>query len=391
MANAPTSFSGRSPAGVGAPSIVGPSTDAPQQGMIPFRRATTERIDQLQVITGTLGTTIQKNEQTIDGSGLLAGVDLDVQVTSSGNAAAVAFAEDAPYNILNSVVLHDVSGEVINLPGYSLYLANKYGGWTPGKPAETSADTNIYQLVSGTAANGGSFRFHLWAPTVWNRRTLMGLLGNQDRAQRYALRTDIDTLSTLYTTAPTAAPSFTLTKHYWNFAVPAAQNQFGIAQQQLPSTFGVLPFITQTTSESAPQGGSTVNHYIKRLGNTVRLIILVFRSNGSRATAEANLPTKIQLKLGDVTIFTETPAMRRRIMWDRYNFDAPAGVLVYDWTTDLDNRAGAELGDDWQWTQAIVQAQFAITYPSGFGSTNNSLTFVTLDMLVPAGVDPYAG
>lgn len=390
--NMPTSRSGGSPGGVGAPTIVGPSTDSPQSGMIPFRRATTERIDQLQVITGTLSSAVQKNEQSVDGSGFLAGIDLDFQAVSSGNAATVVFNEDAPYNALNSIVLHDVSGEVQNLPGFSAFLANLYGGWTPHANLQTaSADTNIYQKVSGTAANGGSFRFHLYVAPVWNRRTLMGLLGNQDRAQRYALRTDIDTLTTVYSTAPTTAPTFTLQKHYWNFAVPAAQNQFGVRQQQLPSTFGILPFITQTVSESAPVGGSTVNHYIKRLGNTVRAIILVFRSNGTRANAEANLPTKITLKLGDVTIFNETPAMRRRIMFDRYGFDAPAGVLVYDWTSDFDNAAGSELGDDWQWTQAIVQAQFAITYPAGFGSTNNSLTFITLDMLVPQGIDPFAG
>jgi hypothetical protein len=95
------------------------------------------------------------------------------------------------------------------------------------------------------------------------------------------------------------------------------------------------------------------------------------------------------MKIGDTTIFNESVAYRRRVMWDRFGFDAPAGVLVYDFTTDIVNRAGAEFGDDWIWTQSVVNMQFLISYPSGFGSTNNSLTFLTSDLIIPPNVDPY--
>jgi hypothetical protein len=77
-------------------------------------------------------------------------------------------------------------------------------------------------------------------------------------------------------------------------------------------------------------------------------------------------------------------------MFNRYGFDAPAGVLVYDAISDFFTGAGAELGEDYWWTNGLVNAQFEITYPSGFGSTNNSLDVITDDLLVPAEIDFYA-
>src|ERR1035437_190243 len=389
MANPQTSSAGSPPGAVGAPAIIGQSLDSQTQGGIPFRRATTGRTDKLQVISGTVSAAIQRFDQSIDGSGYLAAVDIDVSVVCGGNSAAVAYNEDGPYNFLNSVVLRDVNGELINLTGYHLHLLNLYAGHTPTLSRESSLDTNVYLKTSSTGATGGSFRFHLYAPTAINHRTLIGLVGNQDRAQRYSLRTDLDTTATVYSTAPTAAGTYTVTKIYENYSVPAAVNQFGIPQQQFPDAFGALHFLTQTVSESAPVGGSTINHYLKRVGNTVRLLVLVFRSNSLRATAETYLPTGIQLKIGDTTIFNESAAYRRRVMFDRYGFDAPAGVLVYDFITDITNIAGAEFGDDWIWTQSVVNMQFLISYPSGFGSTANSLTFLTSDLIIPANVDPY--
>jgi hypothetical protein len=152
----------------------------------------------------------------------------------------------------------------------------------------------------------------------------------------------------------------------------------------------VLHYTTKNRNVALPAGSSVVNHPLARLGNTIRTIILVFRSNGSRATAEANLPTLVTFKLGDVPIFSETPQHRRNLMYQRFGFDAPAGVLVYDAISDFEIGAGGELGEDYWWTNGLVNAQFEITYPAGFGSTANSLDVITDDLQVPQGLDLYA-
>jgi hypothetical protein len=78
------------------------------------------------------------------------------------------------------------------------------------------------------------------------------------------------------------------------------------------------------------------------------------------------------------------------LMWRRYGFDAPNGVYVYDFMTDIISHAGDELGDDYLFTNGLVNAQFQITYPAGFGSTNNSLMVLTDDLVIPPTVDIYA-
>ena len=76
-------------------------------------------------------------------------------------------------------------------------------------------------------------------------------------------------------------------------------------------------------------------------------------------------------------------------MWDRYGFDAPAGVYVYEWITDVVKYAGDEMGEDYQYTNGLVNAQFVITYPATFNATLSSLTIITDDLVIPADVDIY--
>lgn len=391
---------------VGGPEV--PTSNANEPGnTIPFRRATTVRtqnIDTTAIAAPGLTAAQQNIEITVQGSGYVYGIDLDVQVTTAANAAAVAYAEDAPWSAVASVVFRDVQGELVNLDGFSLRLANLYCGYRTNREdsastatvaaaaagSQGSLDTGVYQQIGTAVATGGSFRFHLWVPVATNMRDAIGLLGNQDRAMRYQLRTDLAPIASIYTVNPTAQGAVTIRRTYHSFAVPGATNANGARQEQVPPKFGVLHYTTKNRNVALPAGGSTVNHPLARLGNTIRTLILVFRSNGSRATAETNIPTLITFKLGDVPIFSETPQHRRALMYQRFGFDAPAGVLVYDAISDFMIAAGAELGEDYWWTNGLVNAQFEIVYPSGFGSTNNSLDIITDDLQVPSGLDLYA-
>lgn len=393
---------------VGGPAVAPPSGNRSEK-VIPFRRATTFRTTQVVTDTGSnVGTPTTSFDQVIEGSGFIHAIDLEFVVTTSGNAAAVAYGEDAPWSSFSSVVFRDVNGELVNLSGFNLRLANIYGGWDtanawdnytvpPVTASALSKDPLVGFLTSGSGATGGSYSFHLYVPVGLNRRSLWGILGNQDRAQKYSLRTDLNSAAatasgttSIYTTAPTTQGTYVLNRMYENWAVPAPADANGHKQQQIPDKFGILNFLTQSVNPSAPVGGSMVNHYLARLGDTIRVMMLVLRSNGTRATAETNAPTRIQFNLGDTPLYVETPSYRRRLMYERYHKDAPQGVYVYDAITDFDWSAGYELGDDYLWTSGLVNAQFIVSYPAGFGSTNNTLTVVTSDMLIPPSVDIYA-
>jgi hypothetical protein len=380
--------------------VGGPITQVQDQSpgkSVPFRRATTFRTAQLQTSSALITAGAQQVDVVIEGSGYIYGIDLHVFATTAANALNTAFNEDGPWNAIDTVVFRDVNGELVNVTGFHLRVMNLYAGYVTFKDAPVTTETNpstdtanIFNKVTGAGATGGSFRYHLFVPCGLNRRDLRGILGNQDRAQKYSLRTDIAASGTVYGTAPTTLPTQNIERMYENYAVPSAANANGAPQAQYPDDFGILHYTTQSVSPTAPQGSATINHFLARLGNTIRGMGLVIRVNGSRATAEANLPTRIQFNLGDTPLFVETVAYRRMLMYRRYGWDAPAGVLFYDFMTDIIAVAGSELGDDYLFTNGLVNAQFQITYPAGVGSTNNSLTVLTDDLVIPPTVDIYA-
>jgi hypothetical protein len=372
-----------------------PVTDANAPcGMVPFRRATTNRTQLLDTITSAqLSGNLQQFDRQLEGTGLVYQIALEVSATTAGNAAATAFQEDAPWSAIDSLIFSDINGQLINVSGYHAMLAAKYGGYFPnGSAPNGSSDTNVYLATTGAGATGGSFKFWLPVPIGLNRRDLIGVLGNQDRAQKYSLRSDVAPSGSIYSTAPTTLPTVNINRWYDSYAIPQEKNSAGAPQQRLPDKYRVLHFLTQSVNPTPPAGGSgPINHYLPRLGNTVRNLVLVFRLNGSRTNAEAQMPTKITFKLGDTVIWSESTAFRRHLMYERFGFATPdSGVLVYDMLTDFTNAAGAEFGDDYMWTAGITSAQLECTYPTGMGSTNNSLTIVTDDLVVPPDVDLYA-
>jgi len=373
--------------------IVEGAQPVPAGGSIPFRRATTFRTARLeQTSIAALPAAEFPIQIQVEGSGYMFGIDVEFDIETAANAAAVAYHEDAPWSALSSIVLGDVNGELVNLPGIHLRFVNLYGGWSSSND-QASTDVQVFEQVSGAVGRGGSVHAHLFVPVGLNRRTLIGIVSNQDRAQKYNLRTNTAAggVGQIYTTAPTTPGAVTIARTYENYAVPASHNAQGVPQEQTPPKFGVLNYATQTVSPNIPTDNTTQNHFLPRLGNTIRMIILVFRdgnTSAARTNSEANPPSLIKFVLGDTPIFAETAGYRRRIMRDRYGFDAPAGVYVFDWTTDIVNRAGSEFGDDYLFTLGLSNAQFEISYGAGWAA-NSSLTIITHDMIVPPGVNLY--
>jgi hypothetical protein len=472
----------------------GPRTTDTTPQTVPFRRAAVERVEILPSESNVVTAARIPIERNIEGSGYFFGIVLDVGATTVTNTAQVTFPEDSPWAALDSVVLRDVNGELVNVTGYDLYLHNlaakQYAyreadmsvgavnqaatyqqaalspaavainttaeqtfavgllasdivvsiqkptaqaglgivGWrnagagnvgitfsnntgvaiTPtaaelyiigvapsahlGAPAASSGRSQgIFNMLPGPLAGGGSFNWMLRVPVAIHRRSLLGLLGNQDRAQKYSLRTDQAASTAIWTVAPTVLPTMTIAKLYENYSVPLPTSPAGAPQQMFPPGFGTIHFVTSTISESVPAPSTTVNHYLRRIGNTIRFIVVVLRAGTGttpRTVADANAPTNLRLKIGEDTVFNETYRYRRYLMFQRYGYDFPAGILVYDAIHDLVPGAGNELGDDYWRTQALVNAQFQIAYPAGF-TAGGSIKFLTDDLIyVPPSGQP---
>lgn len=364
-----------------------PAVAAAESGLVPFRRATTERLETLPQDSLLLTASTQKNEKVIEGSGFIYGLMLDVQAPTAGNAAATAFVEDGPFTAIDTLVFKDVNGEIVNLGGYDLYLANL--AMAMYKQFDPVVNSENFTQTTGAGATGGTFRFTIDVPIGIDRRTLRGILANQDRAQKYSMRDDYAASGSIYSVAPTTLPTMTVDKYMEYYTVPNPKAPNGAPQEVIPPDFGLIHFLTATSSDTAPAASSTLNHYIRRVGNTVRFFILVLRAgNGTtpRATAAATPPTNIRLKVGEDTLYNETYRARRQLMNKRYGWSTtttgwPGGVLCYDAIHDfLGSFAGGEVGDDWWYTQALVNAQFIIAWSSAF-TAGSSLRIITGDMI----------
>lgn len=358
--------------------------------IIPFRQATQERVEILPTTAPAAITAgAQRSEVPLDGVGYLYAVLMNLVATAATNSAIVAYTEDAPWNAYDTVVLRDVNGELTNVTGFGLYLANLINHDYATRLWDASGNINLFQAIGGGVAAGGSFTSTLRVPVGLNRRDLLAIVGNQDRSQTYLLRHDIAASATIYATAPTNAATLTLNKFMEAYMVPQAQSQYG-QQEIYPPGYGTLRYLTETVSDVSPQPGQQ-NHYLRRIGQTIRWIALTFRAVGVSSTiprasvmGAAVMPSNVRFKVGDETLFNESFTYRRALMFERYGFEFPDGVLVYETLHDFIGGAqAAEMGDDWWHTALITNAQFQITYPAGFtANAANSLTFTTDDMVL---------
>lgn len=372
-----------------------PAVTPPDLPSIPWRAATLPRTDTLASEVNAFTANRVPIQRVLEGAGFIYGVVLDVAAAGgNGGTTAAVYSEDAPFNTLDSVVLSDVSGELVNVQGFQLYLSNLFNGWHRSAPAAgqaigqgtgvtNSQDTNHTQNVLTVAASG-NFRFMLRVPVGTNLRDAVGVVGNQDRAQRYQLRDDQAAASAVYATQPVPTlPTVTINKFYENMSVPLPTAPDNTPQQVLPPHYGTTHYTTQAVSETSPSPG-TVPFALRRIGNTIRYVAIVLRNgNGTtpRASADANPPSNIRMKLGEDSARFETYNYRRWIMFERLGFDAPKGVLLYSFMEDFGPFTGYELGNDLLHSQALVSLRFELALPAGQYGAGSTLTFLTDDLI----------
>lgn len=91
-----------------------------QQQRIPFRAATMERIDILAAENNVaLTSSLNPIQRTVEGAGYIYAILLDTNATSATSTAAsvAVYAEDAPFNVYDTLSISDANGELWNLSG----------------------------------------------------------------------------------------------------------------------------------------------------------------------------------------------------------------------------------------------------------------------------------
>lgn len=265
----------------------------PGQGAasVPFPIASLKRIRQA-FDTGNLA--LGQNVSAIElpaAGGFLRYIELDITGTTAANAAAVAFAADAPGNALSFIEFLPPSGDPPIVPhtGYQLQLWNKYGAFSQATPFSDARRDPNYSATAGAVATGGSFHTVLRLPFEIDPTSGFCSITNSAANKSYLLNLIVNTSAALYTVAPTTAPTVRVigTMYYWD--EPASQTRQGTAQT--PGPIGLGSF-SQLRLDQPPITAGDKYIKVNNAGPVMRAIGVVLRaSNGTRATvAAADIP-----------------------------------------------------------------------------------------------------
>lgn len=343
-----------------APSPVVPFVKGAQEQRVP-----TEADESLLITAASR----QVGSFELPATGWLRSVIVRVEATGGTGAVAVA-AADAPWNVIDSIVLTDPAGNEIfgPLSGYELYLANKYGGYAfGGHPKDSPAFTNV--------AVTGDFEFLLRVPVEASLRDGYGSLPNQDSSAAYRLRIVQADSASIYTTNPTTLPTVRYRAWAEVWTQPTSEDLAGVPQAQMPPGVGTTQFWTRE-QHNVPAGNSQPR--IRRVGNHLRTLIVVHRNAaGARVANLANLAPS--LYWDGLALLDEDLDLRRHAMFEEFGYteaeiDEDAGVLVYSFGHDLDGKHGQEMRNGLLPTTKATNLQYRALFAVG------SATFLINDV-----------
>ncbi len=335
----------------------------------PFTKASRRKTEPFYDKSGiTLGASAQQLAPfDVPATGYLRHVVLDVVATGTTGATYNA---DAPWNVLDQVMLTDVNGQPIDiLDGYSLYLANLIGGYAFfGNPAKSS----LYSLTTT------GFHFQLRIPVEIVMRNALGALANMNAAMTYKVHISLAPAADVYATNSTSN-SLRVRALVESWANPASADLRGIPNTPTPPALGTTQnwslYVTPTTV-----GQNTIR--LPRVGNTIRNLIFVNRDNtGARTDTGRPDPISVYIDGNQWTRqWLDYDTERWYELFGLAAVDIPTGVWAIVLTDDFDGTPGQEIGDFWLPTTGATRLEV-----QGSWGAAGSLDVITNDILAFAG------
>ncbi len=331
--------------------------------------------DSGQVAAGTELSNIE-----VAANGYLSGILVRVDVTSTGNSAAVALREDGPFNIISSVRLADINGANLIGPftGYDWYNAAKFGGYAFQNNAKLNP---VYvQSSTGAGATAGTESFMMRIPVQINPRDAYGALPNMNAASTFKLFFSIASLASAFSTPPNGTVTVRVRCELETWLVPQRADAAGVPNEQTPPSLGSYQRWVSNTFPIV-SGGNTLR--LPNVSNLIRNLVFIYRlAAGTRADTE--FPDSLELRIdGYARDQIRKDSVRFR-MWERYNYptaELDTGVYVWDWTHELDGKPGFETRELWLPTNSATRLELVGTFTAA-----GSLTVLTNDVIT-AGDD----
>lgn len=335
VAPAPGTKSGSAPTGA----------TAPAQAPLSFMRSTRAQSTFVSTIVApaVLGAAqIVLPFLQIRPQGYLRALRLNVAAPTSGNGATVAFQNDAPWNVLQNVILSSPGSDVYLGPidGFALFAIHKYACMASDyrEPLAYPSNQKVVGVGGGT---GGTFVFEVDIPVEIDARNAYGSLQNQNGAEMFNLQLTLGTAASVYSTLPTTAPIVTITVEMDFYSQPAKANLAGRPQATAPIGNGTYSLIqSQIINPIGP--GSVGRQQVINTGTLLRGIILIFRTPALVRT-EADIPSTSNLYLGGQQLFYKLYTLWRNQINEEYGLTAVPAAVPAAYTPDN----GVVIFTDW--------------------------------------------
>lgn len=299
---------------------------------IPFTRAARRKSIQAHSQTYTLaaGSTTLVAPIELPAAGYLRDVEMLVTISSAGNAANVALPAggDVPWNVINQLSVTNAAGDSIYvpIPGYQLYLINKWSGIYPQPQCDPRSDPAFTALSTGGGATAGSGSFMLRIPFERDPRDAFCALPNMAANKAYQVNLTLASISGMWAggTAPNGAVTVTVTMiaNYWG--TPNATNGDGYPQEQAPAgnnsvslwRYQVIPVVG---------GGNRINQLLN-VGNVIPSIIVSAYNNANPPVrSDAVWPPNSFIRLNNDPLFVK-PVQHWRSQMRQYSGYGGAGI-----------------------------------------------------------------
>jgi hypothetical protein len=254
-------------------------------------------------------------------------------VTGSGGALdGGALAADFPWNVIRRITLQDTNGYplVFPLTGYQLFLANLLGGYRGFN------DPTLHPDYVGTVNTVWDLRLPVEI-TPWDG---FGSLANQNPQSPFRVQFDVGSLTDVIVGGGGAEALTVRVRGYLEAWSPVpATNMRGQPQETAPPGHGATQFWSVETPNLA---AASQQIPIRRVGNLIRNIILVFRTTAGARSATVE-PDDLTLRWDGRNVRIREPNQTMRgDLRDATNISVPTGVLAYLFTDDQDGTAGFE-------------------------------------------------
>lgn len=331
---------------------------------LPFTASSHEHIEPAFTFTVTPGSAAQAiNPLDVPASGYLRAIYLEV-VATGGSGGTIA--ADGPWNLFQSIHLHDVNGGKLYGPldGYAAFISNLIGGYSNIHNPATAAPWYV-----GTAPNPA---FAIRIPVEIARKNGFGSLANQSTASEYKLDLVINSLANMFSAAPSPVPTYTVKGWLEAWTTPAPQNSRGQMQSQVPPLLGSGQYWSSRVQSAILAGENTVR--MTRVGNYLRTVAYIAR-NGSGVRDDTVMPDPIRWDWDGITIRRMSQRYSKQEFAEKAS-PLPAGVFVLPFNHGGEaGRIGNEEPDLWIPTSGASRIEI-----NGISATAGSIQEIVNDV-----------